>query len=293
MPKSSRLAIGFLVGIAAAPLQVFGASPAPVIEPIEADWRDIPDDELLVMDLAGDRHVVIRLAPAYAPQHVANVRALAKAGWWNGTSIYRVQDNWVAQWGDVTEKKPLPADMVERPAAEYDFPRVAFGHRLTRSDPYSTESGISSDGWPLAGNGQLSWLAHCYATVGVARGDAPDTGTGSELFVAIAGSARRLDRNYTVVGRVVEGMGFLAALPRSSARMGFYETPAEHTAIVSVALARDLPAARRPHYQYRAVDNPRFAALVQAKVAPAPPTVALGGIDVCDVPLEIRKRPPA
>ena len=264
------------------------AAPAPTA-PIAADWKPIPDDQLMVMTLAGDRQVVIRLAPGYAPEHVANVRRLAEAQWWDGTSVYRVQDDWVAQWGDVTEKKPLPTDVVARPAAEYDIAGFRPAVKLAKHDAYSTASGITADGWPIATDGAHAWLAHCYATVGVARNESPDTGTGSELFVPLGGSARRLDRNYTIVGRVIDGMDYLSALPRSRDEMGMYATADQATPIVSVRLASDMPAATRPHYQYRAADNPRFAATVAAKANPKPPTVSLGGLDVCDVSLATRK----
>ena len=274
--------------------------PAPS-DPIEADWRTIPDDELLVMTLAGNRTVVIRLAAPSAPEHVANVRRLALAHWWDGTSVYRVQDNWVTQWGDETEKKPLPVGIAPRPAAEYD---IAAGfrpaQRMTASDAYSGASGVTADGWAVAGGkpgagsvaeGSAGWLAHCYGTVGVARDASPDTGTGSELFMPIGGSARRLDRNYTIVGRVIEGASLLSGLPRSDAPMGMYATAAERLAIISVRLASDMPAASRPRYQYRAANNPRFAALIAARENPKAPTIGLGGADVCDVPLATRRAP--
>jgi peptidylprolyl isomerase len=266
------------------------AAPSPTA-PIAADWKPIPDDQLMVMTLAGDRQVVIRLAPGYAPEHVANVRRLAEAHWWDGTSVYRVQDDWVAQWGDVTEKKPLPADVVARPAAEYDIAAFRPAVKMATRDAYSTASGVTADGWPIATDGAHAWLAHCYGTVGVARNESPDTGAGSELFVPLGGSARRLDRNYTIVGRVIDGMDYLSALPRSRGEMGMYATAAEATPIVSARLASDMPVATRPHYQYRATDNPRFAAMVAAKANPKPPTVSLGGLDVCDVPLATRKAP--
>ncbi|PAV68086.1 hypothetical protein WR25_05684 [Diploscapter pachys] len=50
--------------LAAAPLQATPPSPAVTpADPIEADWRTIPDDELLVMTLASGKQVIIRLAP--------------------------------------------------------------------------------------------------------------------------------------------------------------------------------------------------------------------------------------
>jgi cyclophilin family peptidyl-prolyl cis-trans isomerase len=279
-----------LAAAQAAPAQAAPAPPAPPLpsDPIARDWRPIPDDELLVMMLAGNRTVVIRLAPGSAPQHVANVRRLAQARWWDGESVYRVQEGWVAQWGDATEKKPLPANVVKVPAAEYDTAAFAPAQRLTRADAYSTASGITADGWPVATDGKASWVTHCYGTVGVARDSSPDTGSGSELFTPIGQAARRLDRNYTIVGRVIEGMQYLSALTRSDAPLGVYATAPERTPIVSVRLASDIPAAERPHFEYRAADNPRFAAMLDLKLHPKG-LVSLGGIDVCDVPLAARR----
>ncbi len=72
---------------------------------------DRAPSELLVMDLAPDaggqaRRVVIQLMPApFSRGWIGNIRKLAAARWWDGTSVNRVQDNYVAQWGDATEKK--------------------------------------------------------------------------------------------------------------------------------------------------------------------------------------------
>ena len=73
--------------------QILDASPA-------SDWRTPDPANLLYMELDAGR-VVIELAPGFAPEHVANIRTLAGEGFWDGTSIYRVQDNFVAQFGDV------------------------------------------------------------------------------------------------------------------------------------------------------------------------------------------------
>jgi cyclophilin family peptidyl-prolyl cis-trans isomerase len=270
-----------------APL-VQGAPPSPA-DPVETDWRSIPDDEIMVITFADKRTVVVRLAPKYAPEHVANIRLLARAGWWNDASVYRVQENWVTQWGDATEKKPLPPTAKKVPAAEFDIAAFTPAQRLGKPDPRSTASGISADGWPMATDGKAAWLTHCYAMVGVARDASPDTGTGAELFTPIGQSARRLDRNYTVVGRIIEGMGHMASMPRSDAPMGVYANAAERTGIVSARLAADIPAAERPKFQYRAADNPRFAALIKLRENPLPPTIGMGGADVCEIPLVTRR----
>ena len=53
-----------------------------------ADWRSPDPDNLLVMDIAGGR-VLIELAPQFAPEHVGNIKTLAREGYWNGLSINR------------------------------------------------------------------------------------------------------------------------------------------------------------------------------------------------------------
>ena len=170
------------------------AAPSPT-DPVEADWRAIPDDEVMVVTLGDGRRVVIRLAPRMAPAHVANVRALARARWWDQASVYRVQENWVAQWGDATEAKPLPPGITDRPAAEFEIASFQPAVRMGKADSYSAASGITADGWPVASDGRAAWLTHCYGMVGVARDALPSTGSGAELFTPIGQSARRLDRN--------------------------------------------------------------------------------------------------
>ncbi len=269
------------------------AAPSSVGDAAPGDWRAIPADELLVMTLAGDRQVVIRLAPGFAPVHVANVRTLARAHWWDATSVYRIQDNYVAQWGDVTEKKPLPPGIVATPPAEYDRAQVPTVTTLTRRDPYAARSGHSADGWPVVGEGTRSWLPHCYGMVGVGRNMAPDTGNGAELYTAIGHGPRHLDRNIAVIGRVVEGIENLSSLPRGTGVMGFYAPGQTPTPILSVRLASDLPEAARPRFEYRAADNARFAAWLKGRENREPPffTMPAGGADICNAMPPVRRTP--
>lgn len=113
-------------------LPTYGAEPAPIPSPGEiaaaapaSDWVAIAPSDLLVMDLAPDargkaRRVVIQLMPApFSQGWIGNIRKLAAAHWWDGTSVNRVQDNYVAQWGDATEKKALPAGLATVPESQY------------------------------------------------------------------------------------------------------------------------------------------------------------------------------
>lgn len=276
-------------------LQAAASAPAPAplpSDPVPGDWRDIPADELLVMTLGEGKQVVIRLAPRYAPVHVANIRKLAASGWWDAASVYRVHDNYVVQWGDPTEKKPLPEGVIAQPPAEYDWPKFDAVTRLTRTDPYSSATGHSADGWPLATNGTVAWIPHCYGMVGVARDLAPSTGSGGDLYAVIGHGPRHLDRNIAIVGRVLEGIEHLSALPRGTeGGLGLYKEASQHVAFTRGRLASELPEAQRPRFQVRAADNARFAAWIKARENRQPPFFNLpsGGADICNVMPPVRR----
>ena len=257
-------------------------------------WRTIPASDLLVMTLAGGGRVVIQLAPDFAPVHVANVRRLAASTYWRGASVYRVQDNYVAQWGINEVKRDLPAGVVERPPHEYW--KSAAGLKVTplgSADPYARSVGFSG-GWPVAlyPDGSAS-LTHCYGTVGVGRDLHPDTGTGGELYAAIGHAPRQLDRNIAIVGRVISGIEQLSALPRGSETMGFYKAGSAAVAITSIALASNLPAASRPAFEYLDETSPSFAQYLHRRKNRDDDfyRVAAGGVDLCNVQVPVRPRP--
>lgn len=96
----------------------------------KADWVAIAPANLLVMDLAPDakgkpRRVTIQLMPPpFSQGWIGNIRALAKAHWWDGLSVNRVQDNYVVQWGDAdgddkAKARVLPAGLAVVPESQY------------------------------------------------------------------------------------------------------------------------------------------------------------------------------
>ena len=286
--------------LAAAALLVGAAPPAQVRSPGDAvkaapasDWVEIPADDLLVMDLAGGKRVVIQLAPQFAPVHIANIRIMARSGYWAKATVYRVVDNWVTQWGLGDGPFPAPPGVVARPPEEYQ--RSAAGLTLMpmgSPDPYSAMAAYA-DGWPVAMQvGGTVNPTYCYGAVGVARDAAPDTGNGSELFAVIGSTARRLDRNYALVGRVIDGMENLSALPRGTAEMGVYAKDQVPTPIVGVHIAADMSAAQRPRFEYLGTGSPPFADYVQLASHRADYGVPSPGADLCAVPVPVRKKNP-
>jgi len=281
--RSTALALP-LLGVGAS-LPTKPVSPGEIVAQAPASaWMALPADDLLVIDFDGGRRVVIALAPAFAPVHVANIKTLARAGWFAGITINRVQDNYVTQWGDATETKPLPAGIVASPPAEYARPLAGLGFRaMGYRDVYAAEAGHAG-GWPVARDGGHAWLPHCYGMVGVGRNLAPDTGTGAELYVVIGHGPRHLDRNIATVGRVLAGVEALTALPRGSEALGFYKDGVARPAIISARIAADMPAAERPGYEVMRSNAPDFAAWESARanrrdeffIRPA------GAVDICN-----------
>ena len=331
----AALAATALSGGIASPLSAQDADPAPVTpnsivdDAAPGEWVAIAPQDLLVMELAPDatgeaRMVVIQLIPApFSQGWVENIRTLARAHWWDGTSLYRVVDNWVTQWGDVSEEKPLPDGLRAVPHDEYVTPFGAFllegmpgafdlyaepgegrqSHLRARlvsdnDDPYAAMTGITR-GWPIAigvepddifRTSAQAWPVHCYGSVGVAR-DLETTGTGSELYTVIGTPARALDRNIAVVGRVIEGMEHLSTLKRGTGEAGVYEDRAEDTPILSVRLASDLPEGERPQFEYLGTDSASFARYVKVRANRDDPfyRVPAGGVDICNVRVPIRR----
>jgi peptidylprolyl isomerase len=259
-----------------------------------ADWRPVDLDNTLYVDLPTGR-VVIELAPAFAPLHVANIKILARAGYFNGLAVIREQDNYVAQWGDPDNRHPLPVS-IGKVAPEFDMatPASLPFTRLPDGDVYAPEVGFSN-GLPVARSAALqrTWLAHCYGMVGVGRDMDVQSGSGAEMYVVIGHSPRHLDRNVALVGRVLKGVELLSALPRGSLEMGFYAKNEKPLPIRSIRVAADVPAAERTNLEVIRTDTPTFAKLVESRrnrpeeffKQPA------GKIDLCNVPIAVREAP--
>lgn len=266
--------------------ELLAASPA-------SDWRAIDPERTLYMELASGR-VVIELAPDFAPNHVANIKTLARGGYFDGLAIVRTQDNYVVQWADPDEKRPLGgAKMSLAPEFTRAIARDLAFTFLPDRDTYAPQTGFSS-GFPAARNPERgsTWLVHCYAMVGAGRDNAADSGSGAELYAVIGNAPRLLDRNVTLVGRVVQGIELLSPLRRGTGALGFYERAEERTPIREVRIAADVPTAKRTNLEALRTDSATFAALVEMRrfrrddwyKEPA------GHVDVCNVPLPVRKR---
>ncbi|HUQ28359.1 MAG TPA: peptidylprolyl isomerase [Usitatibacter sp.] len=257
-----------------------------------ADWRALDPDNTLYMELPSGR-VVIELAPHFAPASAANIRVLARAGYYDGLAIIRAQDNYVVQWGDPDEKNPKSLGDAKKTLPP-EFTRASKGFdfvKLPDADTYAPETGFSS-GFPAARDPKSgrAWLVHCYAMVGVGRDNAEDSGNGAELYAIIGNAPRLLDRNITVVGRVVQGIELLSPLKRGTGALGFYEKPEERTPIREVKLASALTPEQRMPLEALRTDSNTFRALIEMRRFRKDDwyKVPAGHVDVCNIPLPVR-----
>jgi cyclophilin family peptidyl-prolyl cis-trans isomerase len=295
------------------------------------EWVAIAPSDLLVMDLAPDtkgksRRVVIQLMPApFSQGWIGNIRKLAAAKFWDGTSINRVQDNYVVQWGDATEKKALPDGLANVEQNDYDIlwtDMVKSGRDSIMYAPSAGRGGyaynmldgsivdegpqrpadvysagiLHYNGWPIGSEiksvdeGRKSWPTHCYGMVGVGRNLSPDTGTGAELYTVIGHAPRHLDRNIALVGRVIEGIEHLSSLPRGTGALGFYESEAERVPIMSVRLGNEAKDA--PPFEYLSTESESFAKYADARANRRDPFFIkpAGGADICNIPVPVRRK---
>ncbi|HEX8956004.1 MAG TPA: peptidylprolyl isomerase [Burkholderiaceae bacterium] len=257
-----------------------------------ADWRELDPQNTIYVELPAGR-IVIELAPMYAPNTVANIKALVREHYFDGLAVMRAQDNYVAQWGDPTEKKQFKAE--KKVKAEFD---VAIAKdmpftELPDADTYAPLTGYSN-GLPAARDPQAgrTWLTHCYGMVGVGRDNDPDSGAGTDLYVVIGHAPRALDRNVTLVGRVMQGIELLSTLPRGTGQLGFYEKREQMVPIKTIRLAADVPETERSHLEILRTDTPTFEAVINAarfrggdwfKNSP-------DHVEVCNVMVPVRKK---
>ncbi len=256
-----------------------------------SQWRPLDPNDTLYMELTSGR-VVIELAPIFAPNHVANIKALVRAKYFDQQRINRVQDNFVTQWGDANFAGSFGEAKLRVPA---EFTRSAVALPFTPlpdPDAYAPQTGFAA-GFPAARESKTgqAWAVHCYGMIGVGRGNAADSGSGAELYAVIGHAPRHLDRNITLVGRVVQGMDLLASLPRGKGSMGFYENPSQHTVIKSIRIAADLPEAERTPLEALRTDTPAFERNIEARRNRQDEwyKVPAGKIEVCNVPLPVRR----
>ena len=258
-------------------LALTAAAPAP------RDWRPLDPANTLVIETSKGR-IVVELRPEFAPKGVERIKLLAREGVYDGLLFHRVIDGFVAQTGNPNNKDggasahpDLPPEFSVR------LPPGAATVVVSHSDAQEGFVGatpfqaVSRAEQGLGGDHRLrAWGAYCPGVMGMGRQADPGSAN-SEIFIMRA-AARRLDHDYTVVGRVVVGLDVVRAVAVG-------EPPARPDRMVRVRLAADLPAAERPRIEVLNEQGSMFrekaAGLIRAKGA---------AFTICDVEVPARIR---
>lgn len=291
----------FVSALAAAAIALTQASQA-----APAVWRAVDPENIILIEVPTGT-IAIELYPEAAPAHAAQVREAVRTGFYDGEYFYRVVEGHVAQGGG--EFDPVIAPWPTLPfEAEREVSAEGFAP-LGNADLFAPEAG-HRDGFAVGRENGREWLLNCPGTLGMARNDPPDSGS-TEIFIPLQ-PRRYLDRNYTIFGRVIDGLQHVHRLPRAEpaseedAADMFGEDEArarelrtERAArlapnqIARASVAADLPEDERPAYEVMPVVSDEWEALkhsrrdfspIQAFIHP-PPKV----LDICSLPVPVRR----
>lgn len=146
-----------------------------------------------VLDLSTGGRVTIQLRPDAAPAHVERIKTLTRQGFYNGLIFHRVIEGFMAQGGDPT--------------------------------------GTGGGGSPLPDlNAEINGLPHVRGSIGMARAQAMNSAN-SQFYIMFA-PRLIMDRDYTVLGRVVSGMNYVDTINRG-------EPPPQPSRIVRASIGAD------------------------------------------------------
>tara|TARA_Y100000590_G_scaffold352711_1_gene405393 strand:- start:339 stop:899 length:561 start_codon:yes stop_codon:yes gene_type:complete len=154
-------------------------------------------ENIMILKLK-DGLVKIKLFPDVAPKHVERIKKLADDGKYDNVVFHRVIDGFMAQTGD-----------------------VKFGN-----------SGSSEFNLRMAGTGgstmpdltaEFNDVPHERGTLSMARSNDPNSAN-SQFFICLE-PAPHLDRNYTVFGKVIEGMEFVDKIKKGNGPNGAVTDP--------------------------------------------------------------------
>ena len=167
--------------------------------------QTIAKENFMILKLK-DGDVKIELFTDVAPKHVERIKTLANEGKYNNVVFHRVIDGFMAQTGD-----------------------VQFGN--SSSDTFDLrKAGTGSSNLPDLKQ-EFSDIPHEKGILSMARSSNPNSAN-SQFFICLE-SAPHLDRNYTVFGKVIEGMEFVDLIKKGDGPNGSVSKPDKIISLLS------------------------------------------------------------
>jgi len=272
-------------------------SPSGTVNASEAEWLDLPQQDLVYLQLA-DGVVVLQLADHFAPSHSQRFRQLVRSGFYDGLSFYRVIDQFVLQAG-LAEGEQHPSGKPQNwppLKAEFSWP-------VRSSDPYlrvenndinAKETGFNQ-GFAVGREAGQEWLLNCANMISMARDSVKDSATTD--FAIMQGQApRHLDRNMSVFARVVFGGEWLNLVKRGDRyeNGGVIAKQADRSQIIKASMGNELAQSQQLSLEISNTQSKEFAAKLakhRKREGDFFHDKGLGKVDICYQQVQVRLRP--
>jgi peptidylprolyl isomerase len=279
----SGLAVLSLAPAMAAPRKPKSTGPAisASAAPGPSDWRTPDPQDVLVIDTNKGR-VLVELQPLAAPATAARVRQLARQGFYDGQSFFRVIDEFMDQTGDPLNtgtggsKLPnLAPEFTFRRGSDMPFTVIDRGD----GQEFGFMGALPVISQPIqlammtADQRVRAYGTFCPGVAGMARAETADSA--NSQFFLMRGVQPHLDQGYTPFGRVIAGEDVVRAIKIGEPP----DPPADR--MLTVKVLADLPAATRPHVWVIDTASPWFAAYVERTRREKGP-----GMTICDLDLQ-------
>jgi peptidylprolyl isomerase len=281
------VAVGASAAAAPKPKAAAAVAVAPTAPsaPGPTDWRTPDPNNVLVIDTNKGR-IIVEMVPEVAPQHVAQIRALAHENFYDGLRFFRVIDKFMDQTGDPqnngqggSAKPNIRAEFTFRRGA--DMPFVLAADQTVAEIGFVKSLPVETQSMALAALTKdqkvTGWALYCQGVMGMARDDNPDSG--NSQFFLMRYPYPSLEKKYTAWGRVISGLDVVRAIKTGEP----VEEPQDR--MERVRVLADLPEKDRPKVRVIDPQGPWFKTEV-ARVR------AAKGADftACDVdiPVEVK-----
>lgn len=262
------------------------ASPAFAADDV---WRELDPENTLYIEMDAGR-VIVELAPDIAPNNVAHLKKLVREDRYKDIRFYRVIENFVAQAGLQADPDDVPTVAAElvQPAKNLK------GYRTVETDDmFAPETGFYK-GFAMGHDPETgdTWALHCPGVMAMARGNDKDSAK-AEFYFPIGQAPRHLDRNLTVIGRVIGGFEAIQGVARGNRDIGggVIASKEQQTPILDMHIAADLPLEEQTPLDIINTSHPRFVERVEVMRRRSGPFwhhTPSRTLDICTVPVLYR-----